>query len=87
MLEKYFFLSDQDEDWNPVIRKFVTEMLEQGLLGKVTRGSSSGWRTAYRTTELCEQKLGTTDPKVLFNYWYNKKRQEPVTNNDTEKPE
>ena len=78
MSETYFFLSDQDADWNPVIKKFVTEMAEQGLLGKVTRGSEHGWRTAYRTTELCEQKLGITDPRSLFNYWYNKKRKEPV---------
>lgn len=86
MGEKFFFIQEQDEDWTNVIKKFAEECVKEGLLYKDYRTFWGGHRECYVLSELAEHK-GFTNPKQVFNYWYNKKRQEPVGEDNGEAKE
>ena len=72
---KYFVFSDQDQDWDPVVKKFVEDYTERGWLCK-SQGCNflgeSGGR--YYVSDLAKTQLQIDDPRTLFNFWYNQKR-------------
>ncbi|TDI97044.1 MAG: hypothetical protein E2O29_02060 [Deltaproteobacteria bacterium] len=70
---EYFVVEEQDLDWQPVIRRFVTESVENGLLDYVERPQDLGKIGKAVTLSSKSMGSGFASVRGLFNAWYNLK--------------